>query len=407
MNKIAYLSNPYPAISHTFIYREIESLRREGFEIATASISRAADISKMSKREQQEAAKTLFLKETTVWRAIQSLCFVFAHSPSGFFRMCLKGASFACARPSHPLKAVGYLVEAVLLIYWLRKQEITHIHEHFANPTAFVALLCKTYGGFSFSLSIHGPDVFYEVSSSALEEKVSEADFVRCISHYCKSQLMRILPYTKWSHQHIVRCGVDSNVYVPAERSGSQVPTILCVGRLCPAKGQHILLEACAAMYSQGRTLKVILVGDGPDRGSLEKLAHKLDMEPYVTFTGALGQNEVLGLYRNADVFVLPSFAEGVPVVLMEAMAMEIPSVSTRITGIPELIEHGKDGFLATPGDTESLTRQLEALLDDPDSAREIARAGRRKVLSKYNQNKNNSELAELFRHYGGSNASF
>ncbi len=316
--------------------------------------------------------------------------------------MCARTAAFIIARPKHPLKALGYLAEAILLIAWLRQQNIKHIHEHFANPTALVALLCKSYGGFTFSLSIHGPDVFYEVATSALEEKVREAEFVRCISHYCRSQLMRILPYSKWGNQHIVRCGVDSNVYSPESRSVSTCPTLLCVGRLCPAKGQHILLEACALLLTQGRDFRLVLVGDGPDKDSLEDLACQLDVQSHVTFAGAMGQDEVLKYYTRADIFVLPSFAEGVPVVLMEAMAMEIPCVSTRITGIPELIFHGEEGLLATPGDTKSLCQQLELLLDDPEKCRELGRAGRRKVASQYNQKKNNRDLAVLFRSYGG-----
>jgi glycosyltransferase involved in cell wall biosynthesis len=405
MHKIAYLANPYPAISHTFIFREIESLRKEGLQIATASISRGPHIEKMSPEEQQEAKNTFVLKEIAPVKGLLSLVMVFCRSPHGFLRMTLKAFSFFLSSSTRPGKALGYLAEAILLIAWLHRQQIVHIHEHFANPTALVALLCKTYGGFSYSISLHGPDIFYQVDSSQLQAKVSSAVFVRCISHYCKSQVMRILPYENWSNQHIVRCGVDGSVYQPISKDESTVLNILCVGRLCPAKGQHLLLETAVALIKKNYDFKLIFIGDGPDKDSLEQLSSTFGLDKHVTFAGVLGQAEVRRYYQDADIFVLPSFAEGVPVVLMEAMAMEIPVISTRITGIPELIEHGQDGLLATPGDSEALTHHVATLLSNPSLRKELGKAGRVKVTSTYDQEKNNRQLAEIFKKYGDPHA--
>jgi colanic acid/amylovoran biosynthesis glycosyltransferase len=401
MNKIAYLANPYPAISHTFIFREIEALRREGFEIATASIHRAPDIDKMSKEEQQEAKSTYVLRETTLAAGLRALLDTLSHSPLGFIRMTIKALSFSRGSKSSLTKCLCYLAEAVLLIPWLRRQKISHIHEHFGNPTALVALLCKTYGGFSYSLSLHGPDIFYQVDSGHLNEKVSSASFVRCISNYCRSQILRVVEYSKWSRQEIVRCGVDPKVFRPVRKKRCGKPTLVCVGRLCPAKGQHILIESCAALGRKGVDFKLVLVGDGPDRKSLEKLVIKLGIEQFVTFTGALGQKEVQDRYREADIFVLPSFAEGVPVVLMEAMAMGLPVISTRITGIPELIDNEVNGLLATPGDAAELSRLLTRLIDKPKFGKKLGIAGRKKIIAEYDQCENNKKLANLFRQYG------
>lgn len=407
MNKIAYLANPYPAISHTFIFREIESLRKQGLQIATASISRAPHIDRMSPAEQREANRTFFLKEVSLTKGLQCLLLVLRASPLGFLKMGFKALSFAFTRTTSLKKSIGYLAEAILLINWLKQQNITHIHEHFANPTALVALLCKTYGGFSYSLSVHGPDIFYQVDSAQLAAKIQSATFVRCISHYCKSQIMRILDYDKWSHQHIVRCGVDGETFQPSTTKKRLTPQILCVGRLCPAKGQHILLESCAALAKKGIDFKLTLVGDGPDMKSLKRLSSSLGLTKQVTFTGVLGQQQVQEHYRNADIFVLPSFAEGVPVVLMEAMAMEIPVLSTRITGIPELIEHGQDGFLATPGDVDELTLYLNRLLYYPILRKRLGRTSRKKVLTYYNQETNNRQLANIFKRYGADHVHY
>jgi glycosyltransferase involved in cell wall biosynthesis len=255
----------------------------------------------------------------------------------------------------------------------------------------------KTYGGISYSISVHGPDIFYTVDSAMLPEKIRKAAFVRCISHYCKSQIMRLSEPQEWHKLHIVRCGVDPDLYTPRAEPENPVPNILCVGRLVPAKGQYILLEACGLLKKEGLEFHLTIVGDGPDKLILEKAVNSGNMKGSATFTGALGQDKVRDYYQRADLFVLASFAEGVPVVLMEAMAKEIPVISTRITGIPELIEHEKDGLLATPGDAEDLANQIRKLLTTPRLRRELGVAGRKKVVTLYNQHTNNQQMATLF----------
>ena len=303
--------------------------------------------------------------------------------------------------PKSPVKALAYFAEAGILLQWLHSLGISHIHEHFANPTAIVAMLMKIYGGINYSLSVHGPDIFYRVDSALLEEKVQEAAFIRCISHYCLSQIMRISEPAKWDKFHIVRCGVNPDLYSVREEPHNPIPNILCVGRLVPAKGQHILLEACRVLKQEGLQFKVTIIGEGPDSSSLEQFTTINNLKDIVTFTGVLGQNTVRDYYDKADIFVLASFAEGVPVVLMEAMAKEIPVISTRITGIPELIEHEHDGLLATPGDADDLARQIRKLLKNPELRCVFGRAGRKKVISLYNQHINNKQMVNLFHEEG------
>jgi len=401
MNKIAYLSNPYPAISHTFIFREIQSLRKRGIEIAPVSVHPATDTQKMTAEEQREADRTMVLKNVSLLGIGAALVSVSLNSPKGMARMWLQALGFCFKGPKNPVKAAGYLVEAIILLNWLHKRGISHIHEHFANPTAMVAMLCKTYGGISYSLTVHGPDVFYAVDSSLLAEKVGNASFVRCISHYCRSQIMRVTANDQWQKTHVVRCGVDPRSYRSLDRVPNEVARLLCVGRLCPAKGQHILLEACKMLKDDGFSYTLTLVGDGPERGSLEKFCRELKLEDRVFFTGALGQAEVREEYQAADIFVLPSFAEGVPVVLMEAMAMGLPVVSTNITGIPELVDHDHSGLLATPGDVDDLVRQLQRLLVERQLGERLGRAGTSRVATLYNQEQNNGDLARLFKAYG------
>ena len=395
---IGYLCSEYPAVSHTFIYREIESLRKSGMIVHTATIRRPANLSVMAAEEQEEAKNTLMVLSQPVGAVLAAHLHCLVKSPVGYLRMAAGALKLLFKGPKSPVKAPAYFVEAGILLHWMHRLGMTHLHEHFANPTAIVAMLMKQYGGISYSVSVHGPDIFYVMDSALLEEKIREASFVRCISHYCRSQIMRISDPAEWEKLHIVRCGVNPEQYTARKEPDNVVPNILCVGRLVPAKGQHILIEACILLKKEGLRFQLTIVGDGPDRIALEKFAISGALGDSVLFTGALGQNAVRDYYDQADLFVLASFAEGVPVVLMEAMAKEIPVVSTRITGIPELIDHEYDGLLATPGDAEDLARQIRTLLDDPEQRARLGKAGREKVVSLYNQHLNNQKMVTLFQ---------
>ncbi|AOS84190.1 colanic acid biosynthesis glycosyltransferase WcaL [Chlorobaculum limnaeum] len=397
-NTVAYLCSEYPAISHTFIYREIESLRKAGMTVYTASIHKPEKLDLMTTAEQEEAANTLMVLSQPATAIIAAHLHCLARNPGGYLKMAADAFRLLFKGPKNFVKAAAYFAEAGILLRWAHRHGITHIHEHFGNPTAIVAMLMKRYGGITFSISVHGPDIFYTVDSAMLPEKVREASFVRCISHYCRSQIMRISDVERWDRFHIVRCGIDPELYTPRPEPANAVPELLCVGRLTPAKGQHILIEACAMLDKANVPFHLTFVGDGPDRESLQNYTRTIGLDRKVTFTGALGQDKVRGHYDRADIFVLASFAEGVPVVLMEAMAKEIPVISTRITGIPELIEHGEDGLLAVPGDPEDLARQIRILLENGELRARYGQAGRRKVSAMYNQHQNNNLLVEHFK---------
>jgi len=401
MKRVAYLANPYPAISHTFIFREIQSLRKNGMEVFPVSIDRSGDLYKMTQEEQCEAAGVKVLKDVNLFAAIWAFFRVFVRSPLGFMRMIRMTLVLCRKGPKSFVKAFGYLAETILFLDWIEEKQIDHIHEHFANPTAFIAMLANSYKSWGYSISVHGPDVFYQVEASMLVQKIMRARFVRCISHYCRSQLWRLVPVGMWSKFHIVHCGVDTEVFRPLERVENAVPEILCVGRLTSAKGQHILLDAFHIVKEQGHKFRLTFVGDGEDRQSLENKVNELNLSEEVRLTGALGQERVMDHYRRADLFVLPSFAEGVPVVLMEAMAQEIPVISTRITGIPELIEHEKTGLLVTPGNAGELAEAIIRVLEDSSLGEKLGTEGRKAVLSEFNQSENYQYLHCLFEKYG------
>jgi glycosyltransferase involved in cell wall biosynthesis len=252
---------------------------------------------------------------------------------------------------------------------------------------------------FSFSLMIHGPEEFYDVDKFYLRRKVERAQFVLCISDYCRSQVMKVSHPAHWTKLHVVRLGVDHRVFVagpPMDRGGEI--DIICVGRMVPAKGHLILLRVFAKLLRCGYELRLRLVGDGAERSGLESFVKSEKIETSVIFEGSLIHEATRQKLARADIFVLATFAEGLPVALMEAMAMEIPCVSTFVAGIPELIRDGVDGLLVAPSSEQALFTALERMICDADLRRSLAAAGRRRVLELYDLQQNVRKLADILQ---------
>jgi glycosyltransferase involved in cell wall biosynthesis len=290
-----------------------------------------------------------------------------------------------------------YFAEAVVTGHHMRRRGLQHVHTHFASN---VALLMGRVFPISFSATIHGPDEFNDVAGFYLAEKVARARFLCAISRYALSQLMKASSPQHWNKLEVSPLGVDTGVFLPrARRDNPERIELLCVGRLAPAKAQHILLAAIDRLVREGRrSLHLRLVGDGPERGALERVVKERGLEDNVTLEGACNQDRVLSFYRQTDIFVLASFAEGVPVVLMEAMAMEIPCVATWVTGVPELIRHGVDGSLIPPADEEQLAQAIALLVDDAELRRRLGTSARARVEEKYNLARNTSRLGDIYR---------
>ncbi len=400
--RMAYLASEYPAVSHTFIFREIEVIRQLGIDVFPATIRPSARLDVMTEAERNEAQATRCILGTPLWRVVADHLALLLGSPRDYAAMAARAIGLYRRWPVRAVKMAGYFAEAGVLARWMTATDARHVHVHFGNPAATVALIAAACRDLSFSLSIHGPDLFYNVDTNCLPDKLAHASFVRCISHYCRSQLMRLMPVEAWDRLHIVRCGIQPDVYRPRPEPGNAVSEILCVGRLVPAKGQHILLQAARLLGERGKAFHVTFVGDGPDRASLERHASELGIADRVTFAGAVGQAAIQDFYNRADVFVLASFAEGLPVVLMEAMAKGIACISTPIAAIPELIEHEQTGLLVAPSDVEGLAAALERLVDAPSLRQALAERGRERVVAEYDVQRNGEALGALFRRYAG-----
>jgi glycosyltransferase involved in cell wall biosynthesis len=398
--RIAYLVSQYPAISHTFILREVLALRKLGIGIVVASINsvdRSAEM--LTKEERDEVAQTFYVKQVPLHRVALEHLRTFLSSPIRYIQVlgfALRMGQFDLNRM---LFGLFYFAEAVLLERWMRESHTTHLHVHFATPASTVGLIASRLTDASLSITVHGPDEFYDVTQYQLLNKIKGCSFLCAISKFASSQLMKLSPVEQWDKFEITPLGVDPEKFPPRpDHEPNAQFEILCVGRLAPAKGQHILIRALALMVKNGADVRLRFVGDGPDRASLEDLAESAGVSARVFFEGSVNQDRIREFYNQADVFVLPSFAEGVPVVLMEAMSMELPCVTTRITGIPELIRDGIDGLLVAPSDHEELAHTIARLMTNPKLRRDIGEAGRKRVISCYNLDTNTSRLAEVFR---------
>jgi len=404
--KIAYLCSRYPAVSHTFVLREVKALRGLGAKIVTFSIRRAGSDHLLSVADREAFASTFAIlppRWTSLVRAHLKLA---VRAPAAYLSTLALALRLAPSGLRGRLWQCFYFVEAVVLWSECRRHEIRHVHVHLANVAADVALLASHLGSafepehpWSWSFTMHGPTEFADVHRHRLAEKVASAQFVVCISDYARSQLMALSPPEMWDRLRVVHVGLPIGQFTRSEdgRPLHDDPLIVCVGRHVPEKGQAVLLEAAALLRERGHEVVATLAGDGPSRPALERIAERLGIASQVRFPGAIGQDEIHALYDGASIFCLPSFAEGIPVVLMEAMAMELPVVSTRITGIPELIDDGHTGLLVAPGRADELADALERLLLDTSLARTLGARARQKVLQEFNEETSAEQLCTLF----------
>jgi glycosyltransferase involved in cell wall biosynthesis len=399
---VAYLTGEYPKVSHTFIAREVAALRAQGLKVLTCTVRRAAPKDVVGPDQKAEAATTFCVLETAraPLRLVGAHLGLLARSPGRWFA----ALRLAWATRSPGLRAhlwqLFYFAEAGVLARYLQARGVVHLHNHFSDSSCSVTMLTSAMTAIPFSVTIHGPAELLEPRRWRLDEKIARARFVACISHFCRSQAMLFSDQAHWGKLRIVHCGVTPANYGTRPR-GDFGQHVLFVGRLDAVKGVPLLLEAFASARSRHPDARLTVVGDGPARAALEAQALALGIAGATTFTGYKAQAEVAALLEEADMLVLPSFAEGLPVVLMEAMASRIPVIASGVAGVPELVQDGISGFVVPAGDVETLTARLEKLLADPDLCRRMGEAGRAKVEEEFDVEREAAWLAQILRDGG------
>lgn len=396
--RLGYLTSLYGRASDTFIRSEVASLRSLGHEVHTFSIRRPASSELVSDEIRREQAETEAVLEVGVPRLVLAALRTAARSP----RRMLEAGRLAFLIRGPGLKGhllpVIYLLEAAYLAGRLRARGVEHLHNHIGENSASVAMIASALAGIPYSLTIHGPGEFDRPMELALDLKIRRAAFVAAVTEFGRSQLFRWSDPSDWPKIRIVHCGVETMFLDCEPDLPPDEPRFICVGRLAEQKGQLVLVEAAGRLAAEGLDFGITLVGDGPMRRSIEDAIRRLGLEDRVRIAGWMDAGGVREAILQARVLVLPSFAEGLPVVIMEALALGRPVISTYIAGIPELVEPGACGWLVPAGSVDALAGAMREALSSP--VEELARMGRegaRRVAERHDARIEARKLSGLF----------
>jgi glycosyltransferase involved in cell wall biosynthesis len=396
--KLAYLVSQYPKISHSFIRREILELEKRGWQIFRLSI-RGWDLELVDPEDILERTRTTFvLKEGPLSLATAIIRQMFC-SPWRFFSAAALALQMMPRSDRPFIWHLFYFAEACWIAPRLERRGIAHLHAHFSANDAEVAMLVSELTGISYSLTVHGPDEFDKARWAHLAEKIRRAAFVVAVCSFARAQIFRMIDHRDWGKIKVVHCGIDlafSNLdaVVPSETN-----RLVCVGRLCEQKGQLLLVKAVAALAKEGRDFELVLVGDGEHRAAVEQLIAENNLTDFVKVTGWASASRVRDEILGARAMILPSFAEGLPVVLMEAMVLGRPVLSTYVAGIPELVIHGKTGWLFPAGSEEDLLHAVRASLDaSKEVLKEMGDQARARALQRHDLGTQAEKLTNLFR---------
>lgn len=393
--KIAYLINQYPKVSHTFIRREILALERQGFDILRLAL-RGWDAELADEEDQRERARTRYVLQGSVlallWAALRTLLM----TPKRFLSALILAVRMS-RRAERPFPYhLVYLAEACRILPWLNNFGATHVHAHFSTNSTEIAMLANALGGPPYSFTVHGQ---VELQFGGLEEKVRRATFVVAISSFGRSQLYHRIGHTHWHMVKVVHCGLEPAFYAVEPTLPAAAPRFVSVGRLSKEKGQLLLIEAAHQLASKGISFELVLAGDGEMRQEVESLIARYGLGGQVRITGWVSSNQVREEILAARGLVLPSFSEGLPVVIMEAMALRRPVLAVYVGGIPELVRQGENGWLFPAGSVDEMAAAMEdCLLKSPGELQKMGDASFLRILERHSIDTESKKLAKLFR---------
>jgi glycosyltransferase involved in cell wall biosynthesis len=396
--KVAYLVNQYPHVSHSFIRREIVALEARGFTIERFSI-RPSPLDLVDPADRAEQQKTHVLLAAGRLGLLTALLGAAARAPTAFVVTLRAAVRLGRRSDRGILRHMAYVAEASVLLQELRRRgDVAHLHAHFGTNSAAVALFARLLGGPRYSFTVHGPEEFDHPIELSLPEKIAHASAVIAVSDFGRSQLYRWIPYAEWPKVEVVRCGVDAAFLAAGPQPIVDNRRMLCIGRLSEQKGQLLILEALAGLAAQGIDVEMVLAGDGPMRPTVERRVRELGLEASVRITGWVSNDDVRKELLAARILLLPSFAEGLPVALMEALALGRPAISTYVAGIPELLQNRINGWLIPAGSIDALKAAIRQALETPVAElATMGRAGAAAVAERHDANREAGRLALLF----------
>jgi len=396
--RIAYMINQYPRVSHIFIRREINALESRDIEVVRISL-RGWDDELVDNEDRLERERTRYVLRKGAPALLLALIRMLITRPAALLQ-ALRLTWRMSRHAERPLAVhLAYLAEACRIEPWLRAAGIEHLHAHFGTNSAEVAMLVHVLGGPQWSFTVHGPEEFDKAQLIGLAEKIRRCAFVVAISSYGRSQLYRLVEHPTWTKVRVVHCGLEPAFRAVHARPVPVARRLVCVGRLCEQKGQLLLVEAARLLAGWGADFELVLVGDGEMRAEIETLVIAYKLQSMVRITGRISSEELHEEILAARALVLPSFAEGLPMVIMEAMALKRPIISTFVAGIPELVRPGEHGWLVAAGDVEALADAMQACLDAPvETLASMGQSGHKRVLDRHNVDTQAAQLAQLFQ---------
>ncbi len=396
--KIAYLINQYPKVSHSFIRREILALERQGFEVERIALRGWAD-QLVDAEDLREREKTRYLLRDGALALAKSMFSELVRAPGQFFGAAKLAVRMA-RRADRPLPLhLIYLAEACRMVGWMRASGVRHLHAHFGTNPAEVAMLARALGGPAYSFTVHGPEEFDKPEFLHIKEKIARSAFVVAISSFGRSQLFRWIPYTDWPKVEIVHCGLEPAFHAGAAVPPPAAPRLVCVGRLCEQKGQLLLVRAVAQLVARGVAVELVLAGDGEMRGEIETLIARHQLQDVVRITGWISSDQVRAEILASRALALPSFAEGLPVVVMESMVLRRPVLTTYVAGIPELVHDGENGWLIPAGDVNAVAAGLERVLATPlDQIAAMGERAHQRAVERHSIDTEAAKLAVLIK---------
>lgn len=398
--KVAYLVNQYPHVTHTFIRREIVALEAQGVPVVRFTLrgppARLVDAGDLAELEKTR----IVLGKGGAARLLTAVLVAMGGAPATFWK-ALRAAIRLGRRSEHGLlRHFIYLAEACVIRRWMKQdRDIVHLHAHFGTNSAAVAMLARLLGGPRYSFTVHGPEEYDHPGELSLREKIHHAAAVVAVSDFGRSQLYRWIPYEEWTKVLVVHCGVDASFLAAGPQPISDNHRMVCVGRLAPQKGQLLILEALAVVASEGIPFEMVLAGDGPMRPVIEQRIRDLGLGASVRLTGWVSNEVVRRELLSSRVILMPSFAEGLPVALMEALALGRPAITTYVAGIPELVKDGVNGWLIPAGARDPLVAAIKRAINTPaPTLADMGRAGAAAVAQRHDVNREATKLVKMFR---------
>jgi glycosyltransferase involved in cell wall biosynthesis len=393
--RIAYFTNSYPAVSHTFIRREIHALEEDGVTVNRYALRPSWGLADVA--DEAEVAKTRYIFAANISELVWCVVAAFGRPIDLIKTICL-ALKVGWRSDRGLMRHFAYLIEAIVLAAWCRKACITHIHAHFGTNPATIVMLASQISGIGYSFTAHGPDEYERATLLALDTKLRRAVFAVCVSSYGRSQLMRWTNPDQWHKIALVHCGLDATYFDDASTKVPESRRFVCVARLEEQKAHLTLIAAARRLLEAGLDFEILLIGDGSMRPQIEREIRAAGLERQIKITGWLSGERVKSELVAARALILPSFAENLPVVLMEAMASARPVISTYVAGIPELVIPGETGWLVPASDVVALAGAMrEVLMESVERLTDMGLRGRARVVESHDVRKEAAALKTLF----------